>query len=121
MSGSVVVTGGAGFIGSHIAEAYLAAGYGIASCLDDLSRGKREQVPEGARLVVADVRSREAFSAIADGRFDVVIHQAAQIDVRVSVQEPAVDASINLVGFANVLAAAAAGKSRRGGHRWPRV
>ncbi len=112
MSGSVLVTGGAGFIGSHIAEAYLGAGWSV-TCLDDLSRGKREQVPTAARFVQADVRTPDAFSAIADGRFDVVVHQAAQIDVRVSVNEPALDASINLVGFANVLGAAVAGRTGR--------
>ena len=109
MSGSVLVTGGAGFIGSHIAEAYLAAGWSV-TCLDDLSRGKREQVPDGATFVEADVRSPRAVEVIADGGFDVVNHQAAQIDVRVSVDDPATDASINLVGFANVLSGA-----RRGG------
>lgn len=112
MGGSVLVTGGAGFIGSHIAEAYLAAGWRV-TCLDDLSRGKREQVPAGAEFVEADVRSSQAFEAIADGGFDVINQQAAQIDVRVSVDEPALDASINLVGFANVLGAAAAGKVKR--------
>jgi UDP-glucose 4-epimerase len=112
MSGSVLVTGGAGFIGSHIAEAYLEAGWSV-TCLDDLSRGKREQVPPQAGFIEADVRSRDAFAAIADGKFDVVVHQAAQIDVRVSVDEPAVDASINLVGFANILAGVAAGKVQR--------
>jgi UDP-glucose 4-epimerase len=112
MSGTVLVTGGAGFIGSHIAEAYLAAGWSV-TCLDDLSRGKREQVPSAARFVEADVRSKTAFAAVADGKFDVVVHQAAQIDVRVSVDEPAHDASINLVGFANILGAVAAGKVRR--------
>lgn len=112
MSGEVLVTGGAGFIGSHVAEAYLAAGWSV-TCLDDLSRGKREQVPAAARFVRADVRSPEAFAAIAEGGFDVVVHQAAQIDVRISVDEPARDASINLVGFANVLSAVAAGRVRR--------
>jgi|CXWL01.1.fsa_nt_gi UDP-glucose 4-epimerase len=112
MSGSVLITGGAGFIGSHIAEAYLAGGWSV-TCLDDLSRGKQEQVPSGARFVHADVRSPEAFQLVADGGFDVVIHQAAQIDVRVSVHEPALDASINLVGFANILAGVAAGKVKR--------
>lgn len=112
MSGSVLITGGAGFIGSHIAEAYLADGWSV-TCLDDLSRGKAEQVPEGARFVRADVRDKEAFQTVADGKFDVVIHQAAQIDVRVSVDEPALDASINLVGFANMLAGVAAGKVKR--------
>ena len=112
MSGSVLITGGAGFIGSHIAEAHLAAGWSV-TCLDDLSRGKREQVPTGARFVHADIRSREAFDAIANGGFDVVNHQAAQIDVRVSVDDPATDASINLVGFANLLRAATAGNVKR--------
>lgn len=112
MSGSVCISGGAGFIGSHIAEAYLAAGWRV-TCLDDLSRGKREQVPSGATFVQADIRSREALELIADGGFDVVNHQAAQIDVRVSVEDPATDASINLVGFANLLAGAARGKVKR--------
>lgn len=112
MSGAVLVTGGAGFIGSHIAEAYLAAGWSV-TCLDDLSRGKRDQVPAGATFIEADVRSKEAFEAIADGGFDVINQQAAQIDVRISVDEPARDASINLVGFANILGAAAAGKVQR--------
>lgn len=108
MSGAVLVTGGAGFIGSHIAEAYLAAGWSV-TCLDNLSRGKREQVPAAARLVVADVRSAEAHELAGSGDFDVLNHQAAQIDVRVSVDDPATDAAINLVGFANMLAGAAAG------------
>ncbi|HPF60434.1 MAG: NAD-dependent epimerase/dehydratase family protein [Gemmatimonadales bacterium] len=112
MSGSVCVTGGAGFIGSHIAEAYLAAGWSV-TCLDDLSRGKHEQVPAGARFVEADIRSREAHELLADGGFDVLNHQAAQIDVRVSVEDPATDASINLVGFANLLAGAAKGRVSR--------
>ncbi|MES2306119.1 MAG: NAD-dependent epimerase/dehydratase family protein [Gemmatimonadota bacterium] len=112
MSGSVLITGGAGFIGSHIAEAYLAAGWSV-TCLDDLSRGKREQVPSAARLVVADVRSAEARETVASGKFDVVVHQAAQIDVRVSVDEPALDASINLVGFANILSGVVDGKVKR--------
>lgn len=112
MSGSVLITGGAGFIGSHIAEAYLAGGWSV-TCLDDLSRGKREQVPTAARFIEADVRSLAAFEAVAQGGFDVVVHQAAQIDVRVSVDQPALDASVNLVGFANILAAVAAGKVKR--------
>ncbi len=112
MSGTILITGGAGFIGSHIAEAYLAAGWSV-TCLDDLSRGKRDQVPAGARFVEADIRSREAFDVIAGGGFDVLCHQAAQIDVRVSVEDPATDASINLVGFANLLRAATVGTIKR--------
>jgi UDP-glucose 4-epimerase len=112
MSGSVLITGGAGFIGSHIAEAYLKAGWSV-TCLDNLSRGKREQVPAGARFVEADIRSTEAQQLLADGGFDVLNHQAAQIDVRVSVEDPAADASTNLVGFANLLTGATRGRVRR--------
>lgn len=112
MSGSVCITGGAGFIGSHIAEAYLAAGWSV-TCVDDLSRGKRHQVPSGATFVEADIRSDTVRQLLARGGFDVLNHQAAQIDVRVSVDDPATDASINLVGFANLLSGAAQGGVRR--------
>src|SRR5919108_3796637 len=112
MSGRVLVTGGAGFIGSHIAEAYLAAGWEVV-VLDDLSRGRQRNVPSAARFVRADVRSPEARKLLADGGFTVLNHQAAQIDVRVSVDEPALDASINVVGLANLLEGAGAGGVRR--------
>ncbi|MGH7580828.1 MAG: NAD-dependent epimerase/dehydratase family protein [Gemmatimonadales bacterium] len=112
MSGRVLVTGGAGFIGSHIAEAYLAAGWEVV-VLDDLSRGHQRNVPSGARFVRADIRSPEARKLVADGGFTVVNHHAAQIDVRVSVDEPALDASINVVGLANLLDGAGAGGVKR--------
>lgn len=112
MGGAVCITGGAGFIGSHIAEAYLAAGWSV-TCVDDLSRGKEKQVPVGAHFIKGDIRSREVYNLLADGGFDLLIHQAAQIDVRISVDEPALDAGINLVGFANLLRAAGAGKVKR--------
>jgi UDP-glucose 4-epimerase len=112
MSGRVLVTGGAGFIGSHIAEAFLAAGWEV-TVLDDLSRGHERNVPTGARLVRADIRSPEARRLVADGRFDVLNHHAAQIDVRVSVDRPAHDAEINLVGFVNLLEGAGEGGVKR--------
>src|ERR671921_1576718 len=112
MSGRVLVTGGAGFIGSHIAEAYLAAGWEVV-VLDDLSRGHQRNVPSGARFVRADIRSPEARELLATGGFTVLNHHAAQIDVRVSVDQPALDAHINLVGFANLLDGAGAGGVRR--------
>ena len=112
MSGRVLVTGGAGFIGSHIAEAYLAAGWEVV-VLDDLSRGHQRNVPSGAQFIRADIRSPEARKAIAEGGFTVVNHHAAQIDVRVSVDEPALDASINVVGLANLLDGAGAGGVKR--------
>lgn len=108
MARRVLVTGGAGFIGSHIAEAYLAAGWEVTA-LDDLSRGKASQVPKGVPLVVADIRSEVARDAVATGKFDVLNHHAAQIDVRLSVERPALDADINIAGFVNLLEGAARG------------
>ena len=112
MSGRVLVTGGAGFIGSHIAEAYLAAGWEVV-VLDDLSRGHQRNIPSAARFVRADIRSPEARKLLATGGFTVLSHHAAQIDVRVSVDQPALDAEINLVGFANLLDGAGAGGVKR--------
>jgi UDP-glucose 4-epimerase len=112
MSGRVLVTGGAGFIGSQIAEAYLAAGWEVV-VLDDLSRGHPRNVPAGAELVQADIRSPEARALLARGGFTVLNHHAAQIDVRVSVDQPALDADINLVGFVNLLDGAGAGGVQR--------
>src|SRR5262249_60936440 len=83
-----IVTGGAGFIGSHVVEALLARGDEVL-VVDDLSRGKRENVPEGARLEVVDVREpRELPDA------DVWFHLAAQVDVRVGVERPDFDAEV---------------------------
>ncbi len=112
MSGRVVVSGGAGFIGSHIAEAYLRGGWEVV-VLDDLSRGHEVNIPQGARFVRADIRSPEAKGLLATGGFDVLNHHAAQIDVRVSVDCPAHDADINLVGFVNLLEGAGEGGVRR--------
>jgi UDP-glucose 4-epimerase len=112
MSGRVLVTGGAGFIGSHIAQAYLTAGWEVV-VLDDLSRGKAHNVPAGARFVRADIKSPEARQLLATGNFTVLNHHAAQIDVRVSVDEPALDAAINVVGLVNLLDGAGAGAVRR--------
>ena len=112
MSGRVLVTGGAGFIGSPIAEAYQAAGWEVV-VLVDLSRGHQRNVPSGARFVRADIRSPEARKLLAEDGFTVLNHHAAQIDVRVSVDEPALDASINVVGLANLLEGAGAGGVKR--------
>ena len=94
-----VVTGGAGFIGSHVADALVARGDEV-TVVDDLSSGKREQVPSGATFVEHDVR--QPFEVAAD----VVFHLAAQIDVRVSVADPALDAQVNVLGTIRVLEAA---------------
>jgi UDP-glucose 4-epimerase len=102
-----LVTGGAGFIGSHLADSLLAAGHEV-TVVDDLSRGRREQVPAGAHFEKADVAGDSLRAIVVTARPDVVFHQAAQIDVRQSVRDPGADAHSNVVGTVNVLAAAAA-------------
>jgi UDP-glucose 4-epimerase len=112
MSGRVLVTGGAGFIGSHIAEAYLKEGWDVV-VLDDLSRGHEHNIPKAAKFVRADIRSPEARKLVTTGKFDAVNHHAAQIDVRVSVDQPAFDAGINVVGLVNLLEGAGEGGVKR--------
>lgn len=112
MTERVLITGGAGFIGSHVADAHLAAGDEV-TVLDDLSTGRREHVPRGARFVQADVRGPEARQLAAAGGFTVLSHHAAQMDVRRSVADPVFDAQVNLVGLLNVLEGARQGGVRR--------
>jgi len=99
---SVLVTGGAGFIGSHIATAYLDQGYNVV-IVDNLSSGRRENLPAGAEFIEADIRDETVSDLIQRRRFDIVNHHAAQIDVRVSVADPRRDASINIDGFLNLV------------------
>jgi UDP-glucose 4-epimerase len=101
-----VVTGGAGFIGSHVVEALLARGDEV-TVVDDLSNGKRENAADGARLVVADIREG-LVPVLAEARPEAVFHLAAQVDVRVSVERPDHDASVNVLGTVAVLEAARA-------------
>jgi UDP-glucose 4-epimerase len=108
----VLVTGGAGFIGSHVCDAFAADGWSVTA-LDDLSSGREENLSTGIDLVVADIRSPEAAALIRDGGFEVVSHHAAQIDVRISVERPDHDASINIMGLLNLLEASVAGGVRR--------
>ena len=98
-----IVTGGAGFIGSHVVEALLARGDEV-HVLDDLSKGKRGNVAAGAELHVADIRNPdEVFDAV---RPEAVLHLAAQADVRVSVERPDFDADVNILGTVKILEAA---------------
>jgi len=108
----VLVTGGAGFIGSHVCDAFAADGWSVTA-LDDLSTGREENLSASVDLVVADIRSPEAASLVREGGFDVISHHAAQIDVRVSVDRPDHDASINIMGLLNLLEAAVQGGVRR--------
>jgi UDP-glucose 4-epimerase len=103
----ILVTGGAGFIGSHTVDTLIGAGAGDVSVLDDLSAGKRAQVNSKARFHQADLRDAAAVKAIIEReRPEVIYHLAAQMDVRRSVADPAFDAKVNLVGFLNLIEAA---------------
>jgi UDP-glucose 4-epimerase len=104
MTKRALVTGGAGFIGSHVVDIYLANGYEV-TVVDNFASGKRENVPAGATLRALDIASPEAAALVREGRFDVISHLAAQIDVRKSVENPAYDAAVNIGGSLNLLEA----------------
>ena len=112
MGRRVLVTGGAGFIGSHVAAAYVDAGDDV-TVLDDLSTGVITNVPRGARFVRADIRSPQARALLATGGFILLNHHAAQVDVRISVADPVRDGDVNLLGLLNLLEGARAGGVRR--------
>jgi UDP-glucose 4-epimerase len=97
----ILVTGGAGFIGSHVAEHLLARGHEVA-IVDNLSTGKRENFPDGARFYEADVRSG-CKGVFEDFEPQALCHQAAQMDVRRSVREPDFDADVNVLGTVRLL------------------
>src|SRR3954463_8083948 len=107
----VLVTGGAGFIGSHPADALLHDGWSV-DIIDDLSSGKPANLPSGATFHRMDIRSPEAAALVRDGRFDAITHFAAQMDVRRSVADPMFDADVNIRGSLNLLEAARALEKR---------
>ena len=109
--GTVCITGGAGFIGSHLADAFVEQGRRVL-VIDDLSSGRRENLPAGVEFHQLDVRSREAAELVASSGSQLLVHQAAQMDVRRSVADPVFDADVNVVGSLNLFEAA-----RRGGVR----
>jgi UDP-glucose 4-epimerase len=103
----LLVTGGAGFIGSNTVDALVAGGLGEVAVMDDLSAGKRSQLNPKARFHEADLRdAAKVQRIIAEERPEAIIHLAAQMDVRRSVADPAFDAQVNLVGFLNMMEAA---------------
>lgn len=108
----ILVTGGAGFIGSHVADAYLSRG-GRVWVVDDVSTGKRDNVPAGATFVEMDIADPGLRDLMQEVRPEVVSHHAAQVDVRASVAEPLVDARTNVFGFLNLLEGAREAGVRR--------
>lgn len=108
----VLVTGGAGFIGSHIADQLKARGHEV-HVLDDLSGGKRENVSPGITLHTLDMRTKEARDLIAALAPEIVVHAAAQASVRISMEEPWLDTDLNVTGLVNVLSPF---RGRRGVH-----
>ena len=104
--GSVLVTGGAGFIGSHLADALLALGYRVV-VLDDLSTGDLRRVPPEARFVKGDIRETGLDALLVEEKIDTVFHLAAQVDVRKSVEDPVLDAEVNVLGTIRVAQASA--------------
>ncbi len=108
----ILITGGAGFIGSHVVDAYVAAGHEVV-VLDDLSSGRLENMNPRARLVRVDIRDPQTRAVIAAERPAVVNHHAAQMDVRRSVADPTFDAGVNVIGLINVLEGARDGGARR--------
>jgi UDP-glucose 4-epimerase len=108
-----LVTGGAGFIGSNLADALLERGDEV-SIVDNLSTGRRENIPAGATFHEADITDGVAMTALlADQRPDAIFHLAAQIDVRRAVADPAFDAAVNVGGTAVMLEAARGAGTRR--------
>ncbi len=102
----ILVTGGAGFIGSHVVDAYQKLGHSIA-IIDDLSTGRERNINAHSKFYRVDIRnSGEVEEILKRERFDLINHHAAQMDVRRSVTDPAYDASVNIIGALNLLESA---------------
>jgi UDP-glucose 4-epimerase len=106
-----LVTGGAGFIGSHVADLFIGNGWDV-TIVDDLSSGKSENLPKQGQFHQIGVTSPEFSRLVGSGHFDVVAHLAAQIDVRKSVADPVADANANILGTLNLMEALRMNASR---------
>ncbi len=101
----ILITGGAGFIGSNAADAFVTLGHEVM-VIDNLSTGKKENVPAAARFVLCDITSDTVVEAIRTFRPEVISHHAAQMNVRASVADPQFDAQVNILGTIRILEAA---------------
>ena len=108
----IVVSGGAGFIGSHVCDALLALGHEVHA-IDDLSSGRVENLDPRVQLHQLDIRSRQAAALVVDQKAEALFHLAAQMDVRRSVADPRFDADVNIGGFVNLLEACVKAGTRR--------
>ena len=99
---NILVTGGAGFIGSHVVDKYVELGHNV-EVIDDMSIGKEANKRDDVVYHKLDIRSNEISSIFDKGKFDVINHHAAQMDIRKSVDDPSGDADVNIVGSLNVL------------------
>jgi len=108
----ILVTGGAGFIGSHVADRLVALGHDVA-VVDNLSSGRREFVPDQANFYEYDIKSTEAADLIRAWRPEALVHHAAQMNVRFSVADPVADARENILGSLNLLQAAVEGQVQK--------
>src|SRR5271157_4499371 len=108
----ILVTGGAGFIGSHVVEAYLAAGHEVA-VVDDLSTGSKENLPREVPFYLMNIGSPELRKVFEIEKPRVVNHHAAQISVTISAREPVRDATVNGLGLLNVLECSVAAKVKK--------
>lgn len=108
----ILVTGGAGFIGSHVADAFIELGHDVV-IVDNLTMGNMDNVNPRARFVKMNIQDREIMNLFEKEKFDVVNHHAAQMDVRLSVADPIFDATNNILGTINLLQAAARNKVKK--------
>lgn len=109
----IIITGGAGFIGSSIAEKYISLGQKVV-IIDNLVTGKESNIPKEARFYKIDIRDKERVREVfLKEKPEVVSHHAAQLDVRKSVADPGYDASVNILGLLNVLESAVESKARK--------
>jgi UDP-glucose 4-epimerase len=108
----ILVTGGAGFIGSHIVDAYLGLGHDV-TVVDNLTTGNPDNLNPKAKFIKFDIREPGLEGIFREGRFDVVNHHAAQINVRTSLEDPVFDGQVNVIGSLNVISQSARHKVKR--------